>query len=277
MRNQTGRSIVYVLLLLFVLFSVFPFYWMSVISTRTVGEISAIPPKVFYGNRMAENFDKIFNNENVDFLRTMGNTAIIAVSITISMLLLSSLAGFAFARLNFTGKGFMLLFVLGTLMIPAQLGIIPQYLIITKLQWLNDYRAVIVPGMVSAFGVFFMRQYIEAAVPSELVEAGRIDGCRNLQLYALIAVPAIAPAYATLGILTFMGAWNDYLWPSIVMKSNEMLTVQVALLRLDTSSYFQDKSLVMAASVMATLPLFLIFLFFNRQFIAGVTDGAVKG
>lgn len=277
MRNQTGRSIVYVLLLLFALFSVFPFYWMSVISTRTAGEISAIPPKVFYGNRMAENFDKIFNNENVDFLRTMGNTAIIAISITVSMLLLSSLAGFAFARLNFTGKGFMLLFVLGTLMIPAQLGIIPQYLIITKLQWLNDYRAVIVPGMVSAFGVFFMRQYIEASVPSELVEAGRIDGCRNLQLYALIAVPAIAPAYATLGILTFMGAWNDYLWPSIVMKSNEMLTVQVALLRLDTSSYFQDKSLVMAASVMATLPLFLIFLFFNRQFIAGVTDGAVKG
>lgn len=277
MRNRTGRSIVYVLLLLFVGFSIFPFYWMSVISTRTAGEISAIPPKVFYGSRLAENFDKIFNNENVDFLRTMGNTAIIAISITISMLLLSSLAGFAFARLNFTGKGFMLLFVLGTLMIPAQLGIIPQYLIITKLQWLNDYRAVIVPGMVSAFGVFFMRQYIEASVPNELVEAGRIDGCRNLQLYALIAVPAIAPAYATLGILTFMGAWNDYLWPSIVMKSNEMLTVQVALLRLDTSSYFQDKSLVMAASVMATLPLFLIFLFFNRQFIAGVTDGAVKG
>ena len=277
MGKSISRIVVYLLLLVFVFFSLFPFYWMSVISTRTAGEISAIPPAVFYGNKLASNFNKIFNNENVNFLHSMGNTAFISIVITISMLFLSSLAGFAFARLPFKGKNFMLLFVLGTLMIPTQLGIIPQYLIITKFHWLDDFKAVIVPGMVSAFGVFFMRQFIDSAVPVELIEAGRIDGCRNWQLYGRIVIPAIAPAFATLGILTFMGAWNDYLWPSIVLKSNDVLTVQLALLRLDTSSYFQDKALVMAASVMATLPLFLIFLFFNRQFIAGVTDGAVKG
>lgn len=277
MRQPIGRFFVYLILSIFTVFSLFPFYWMTVITTRTAGEISAIPPAVFYGDKLSLNLNKIFHNENVDFIRTMGNTALITVIITLSMLLFSSLAGFAFAKLNFRGKSLMLLCVVGTLMIPTQLGIIPQYIIISKLHWINNFKAVIVPGMVSAFGVFFMRQFIDSAVPGELLEAGRMDGCGNGRLYWRIVVPTIAPAFATLGILTFMGAWNDYLWPSIVLKSSDSLTVQLALLRLDTSSYFQDKSIVMTGSVLSTLPLFLIFLAFNRQFIAGVTEGAVKG
>ncbi|PWW07185.1 cellobiose transport system permease protein [Paenibacillus cellulosilyticus] len=277
MRQPIGRCFVYLILLIFTVFSLFPFYWMTVISTRTAGEISAIPPAIFYGDKLSMNLDKIFNNENVEFIRTVGNTAVITLIITLSMLLFSSLAGFAFAKLEFRGKSLMLLCVVGSLMIPMQLGIIPQYIIMSKLHWINDLKAVVVPGMVSAFGVFFMRQYIDSAIPGEMLEAGRIDGCSNWRLYWRIVVPTIAPAFATLGILTFMGAWNDYLWPSIVLKSSDSLTVQLALLRLDTSSYFQDKSIVMTGSVLSTLPLFLIFLAFNRQFIAGVTDGAVKG
>jgi len=277
MKNPLLRLVAYSLIIVCAAFSIFPFYWMSVIATRSAAEISSVPPAIFYGSRLLENMDKVIFNPNINFLLTLGNSFIISTVITASMLLFSSLAGFAFARLRFRGSKVMLLFVLGSMMIPLQLGLIPQYIIISKLDWLNDLKAVIVPGMVSAFGVFFMRQYIDAAVPNEMLEAGRIDGCSNRQLYYRLVVPTIAPAFATLGILTFMNVWNDFLWPSVVLKSNEMLTVQLALVRLDINTYYADKSLIMAGSVLATLPLFLIFLFFNRQFIAGVTEGTVKG
>jgi cellobiose transport system permease protein len=271
------RISAYAFILVFAVFSLFPFYWMSVIATRTAAEISGIPPAMYHGSRLMENMDKIINNPNVNFLLTMGNTIIVSSVVTASMLLLSSLAGFAFARLSFKGRHIMLACVVGSLMIPLQLGLIPQYIIISKLGWLNDLKAVIVPGMVSAFGVFFMRQYIDSAIPTEMIEAGRIDGCSNWQLYSRLVFPTITPAFATLGILTFMNTWNDFLWPSVVLKSNNVITVQLALVRLDVTTYYADKSLIMAGSVLATLPLFLIFLFFNRQFIAGVTEGAIKG
>ncbi|WP_127530178.1 carbohydrate ABC transporter permease [Paenibacillus kobensis] len=277
MKNPFLRWVAYLLVTICAAFSLFPFYWMSVIATRSAAEISAVPPAIFYGNKLVENMHKVIFNDNINFLLTLGNSFLISTVITASMLLFSSLAGFAFARLRFRGSRIMLFFVLGSMMIPLQLGLIPQYMIISKLNWLNDLKAVIVPGMVSAFGVFFMRQYIDAAVPNEMLEAGKIDGCSNAKLYYRLVVPTIAPAFATLGILTFMNSWNDFLWPSIVLKSNEMLTVQLALVRLDVNTYYADKSLIMAGSVLATLPLFLIFLFFNRQFIAGVTEGAVKG
>lgn len=277
MGKRVLRLLAYIVIAVFGLFSLFPFYWMIVIATRSAGEISAVPPAMTFGSQLRDNLDKIIHNANINFMLTLGNSALVSSIVTVSMLFFSSLAGFAFARLTFRGSRVMLACVVGSLMIPMQLGLIPQYMLVSKLGWMNDLKAVIVPGMVSAFGVFFMRQFIDAAVPREMIEAGRIDGCTVYQLYGRLVVPTIAPAFATLGILTFMNTWNDFLWPSVVLKSNDVLTVQLALVRLDVNTYFADKSLIMAGAVLATLPLFLIFLLFNRQFVAGVTEGAVKG
>lgn len=167
------------------------------------------------------------------------------------------------------------MFILLTMMVPPQLGLIPQYYIITKLDWLNDLKAVIVPGLIDAFGIFWMRQYISSAIPDELMDAAKIDGCSNFRIYWNIAVPMILPAFSTLAIIKFMYMWNDFLWPLVVLREESVYTIQIAIRSL-MDNYVRDYGMILSGTFWATLPLVFIFLFFNKLFIDSLTQGALK-
>ncbi|CUA81337.1 carbohydrate ABC transporter permease [Anoxybacillus suryakundensis] len=213
-KGLVNKVTIHILLIIGALLSVFPLYWMFVMATQPNHVINKLPPAVVPGDKLVENFQNVL--ENIDFFGAMWNSFVVASLTTLGVLFFSSLAGFAFAKLQFKGREKLFAVILITMMIPPQLGLIPQYFIITKLGWLNDLKAIIVPGLMNAFGIFWMRQYIKDAIPDELIEAAKIDGCSIFRVYWNIVVPSILPAFATLGILTFMFVWNDFLWPLTV-------------------------------------------------------------
>lgn len=269
-----GRLLLYLILAMFTLSTVLPFYWLFVGSTNTTADISRFPPPLLPGSHFIENMQNVF--ANVDFIRALMNSIFVSTVITISVLFFCSLAGFAFAKLQFKGKNYLFIFVLATMMVPIQLGLIPQYMIISKLGWINSLNAIIVPAMVNAFGVFWMRQYIESAIPDELIAAARIDGCSIFRTYRSIVLPVVKPGLATLGIVTFMTVWNDYLWPLVVLKDDSVHTIQLALRILNGDAYGSDYGMVLNGTFLATLPLLIVFFIFSKQIIAGLTEGAVK-
>jgi len=187
----------------------------------------------------------------------------------------STLAGFAFAKLRFWGSNGALLFIIVTMMVPTQLGIIPLYMVMIKLHWTDTLQAVIVPFLVKGFGVFMMRQYAAAAVSDELIEAARVDGCSTFRIYWNIVLPALRPAAAVLGLLTFMETWNDFLWPYLIL-TNKTPTVQVSLKLLATGYYTTDYVMIFTGTAMALVPLLLVFIVFGRQIIGGIMEGSVK-
>lgn len=267
------KSVVYLFLAVGSLLSLFPFYWMFTMATRTNREINSFPPPFTPGADLVGNFQKVL--ENMDFFGSMANSLFVSTSITVGVLFLCSLAGYAFAKLDFKGKKFMFSVILITMMIPPQLGLIPQYYIMTQLQWINTFQAVIVPGLINAFGIFWMRQYIQDAVPDELIEAAKIDGCSTFRIYWNIVAPTVLPAFATLGIIVFMQAWNDFLWPLTVLREPSMHTLQVALRTLNDARQM-DYGMIMSGTFWATVPLIVIFLMFNKLFIQSLSEGAVK-
>lgn len=267
------RLSLYIFLLICTLVSVFPFYWMFVIGSNSTSAVNRFPPAMIPGRFFLDNALLVL--ERIPFFLGLFNSFVVSGAITLSVLFFSSLAGFSFAKLRFPGKNVLFIAVLATMMVPLQLGIIPQYMIVSRLGWVDTLWAVIVPAMVSGFGVFWMRQYISSAIPNELMESGRIDGCGTFRLYGSIVLPAIRPALATLGIITFMNIWNDFLWPLIVLKNESIQTIQIMIRRLN-DAYYTDYSLVLAGTFMATLPITIIFLIFSKQFISGITEGAIK-
>jgi cellobiose transport system permease protein len=186
----------------------------------------------------------------------------------------SSLAGFAFAKLRFRGRNAMLLAIVGTMMVPVQLGIIPLYMLMVELGWAGRLQAVVFPFLVTGFGVFMMRQYAAEAVPDELIEAARVDGCSTFRIYWNVVLPALRPAAAVLGLFTFMQTWNEFFWPYAVL-TQENPTVQLSLAVL-SDGYFTDYSQVFAGTVLASLPLLAVFVLFGRQIIGGIMEGALK-
>lgn len=271
--NLFSKIITYLLLFSGAFLSLFPFYWMFVIATNPNHVVNRVPPAMIPGDHLVINFLNVLSN--INFFGAMFNSFIVSTAITFSVLFLSSLAGYAFAKLKFKGKNVLFVFILVTMMIPPQLGLIPSYLIITKLGWISDLRAIIVPGMVSAFGIFWMRQYIKEAIPDELIEAAKIDGCSRFRIYWMIVIPLILPAFATLGIITYMNVWNDFMWPLVILKDESVHTIQVAL-RLLNDAYVRDYGMIMSGTFWATIPLVIIFLIFNKFFIDSLTKGAVK-
>ncbi len=267
------KMFVYVILIVGSLVSLFPFYYMFVMATRLNREINQVPPPFTLGKHLVENFQKVLNN--IDFFGAMWNSFFVATSVTLGTLFLSSLAGYAFAKLDFKGKNILFGMILVTMMVPPQLGLIPQYYIITTLGWLNDFKAIIIPGLINAFGIFWMRQYIKEGVPYEIIEAAKIDGCSNFRIYWNIVVPMILPAFATLGIIVFMAVWNDFLWPLVVLRDPSMHTLQVALRSLNDARQM-DYGMIMSGTFWATVPLLIVFLLFNRLFIQSLSEGAVK-
>ena len=271
--NIFVKLFLYFMLFSGALLSLFPFYWMFVIATNPNHVVNRVPPAMLPGDHLVTNFKNVL--ETINFFGALYNSFFVSTAVTISVLFLSSLAGYAFAKLRFKGKNILFVFILVTMMIPPQLGLIPSYVIITKLGWISDLRAIIIPGMVSAFGIFWMRQYIKEAIPDELVEAAKIDGCSQFRIYWTIVVPLILPAFATLGIITYMGVWNDFMWPLVVLKDESVHTIQVAV-RLLNDAYVRDYGMIMSGTFWATVPLVVIFLVFNKFFIESLTKGAVK-
>jgi cellobiose transport system permease protein len=264
----------YLLLAAVAVISVFPVYWSFVAASHDNSEISTLPPTLLPGSELFENLANVF--EQTDMLLALTNSLLVASTVTASVVLTSTLAGFAFAKLRFRGRNGLLALVIATMMIPTQLAIIPLYIMMANwFHWSNNVLALIVPAAASAFGVFFMRQYLVTALPIELLEAGRVDGCSTLRLYWHMVLPAARPAAAVLGMLTFMAVWNDFYWPLVVMTPQNP-TVQVSLSSL-AGGYIQDYSLVLTGALVSTLPVLIVFGFMGRQILGGIMQGAVKG
>jgi cellobiose transport system permease protein len=267
----------YVLLALVAIVSIFPLYWSFVVASHDNAAVAAYPPVLTPGHQLWHNISRLFNSGevNIDFWGALVNSTIVASAVTFSVVLFSALAGFAFAKLSFRGSSVLLIVIVITMMVPVQLGVIPLYIEMIHLGWLNNLRAVIAPNLVTAFGVFLMRQYIVQAVPNDLVDAARADGCNTIRIFWHVILPAVRPVAAVLGLLTFTMTWNDFFWPLIVL-SPQNPTVQVAVSTL-SSGYVEDYALVLTGTFISILPLLAIFLVLGRQIIGGIMQGAVKG
>ncbi|MGC1214193.1 MAG: carbohydrate ABC transporter permease [Micromonospora sp.] len=274
-RLWSAGRLTYVALTLTAVLSIFPIYWMFVVASKTSDAMGQVPPPVVPGGNLGANIAKLFENTDAYFLSGLINSAIVASTVTVSVVFFSTLAGFAFAKLRFRGRNALLLVIVATMMVPTQLGVIPLYMLMTKLNWNDRLPAVIVPCLVTGFGVFMMRQYAGQAVSTELIEAARVDGCNTARIYWNVVLPALRPAAAVLGLLTFMTTWNDFLWPYAVLNDPENPTVQLSLRAL-SDGYYQDMSQVFTGTAIATLPLLLVFILFGRQIIGGIMEGAVK-
>ena len=256
--------------------SVFPLYWMIVIASRSNASAYEWPPALLPGGNLGENVRRVLDNSDAAIVKGIVNSFIVAGTITVSTVFFSAIAGFAFAKLRFRGRNVLLLAILVTMMVPVQLNIVPLYQLMVELGWLNDIKAVIVPFLISGFGIFLMRQYTLQAVPDELVEAARVDGCSTWRVFRHVAAPALRPAAAVLGLLTFMQYWNEFFWPFVVLADPSNPTVQISLRTLN-SAYHQDLAQIFAGTVIATAPLVIVFAVFFRQIISGIMEGAVKG
>ena len=275
-RWQRTSPLSYMMLALITFLSIFPFYWMFVVSSNTNAEISKSPPSLIPGGRFLIVAQKVLSAEGVYFNSALMNTFIVGISIAVAQVVFSAFAGFAFAKLNFKGRKFFILFIVGTMMLPSQLGIIPLFILVKNLHMIDTLYALIVPALVTAFGVFWMRQIIDAQVPNELLEAASIDGASVPRIFFGVVLPIIRQSSFVLGLFAFLAAWNDYLWPTIVLQNPHHFTLQVALTQLKPM-YGLDYALQMGGAFLATAPLLILFIFVGRKLVSGVMDGAVKG
>lgn len=265
----------YAFLALVLLISVYPLYFAILLASSDAATIAQHPiPSLVPDGRLIENFLRVIGSD-IKFWTAVGNSVIVSVVTAASVVFFSTLAGYSFAKLRFRGRDGLLVFVIATMAVPTQLGIVPLFIVMSNLGWVGKLQAVIVPGMVTAFGVFWMTQYLRDALPFELIEAARVDGASMIRTFWSVAMPAARPAAAMLALFTFVGSWTNFFWPFIILGSaNPTLPVALQLLQ---ASYFKDYSLIMTGVVLATLPLILVFVVAGRQLVAGIMQGAVKG
>jgi cellobiose transport system permease protein len=271
--NRRPGFLVYGLLIAFVLGSMAPLYWSFLIGSHTKEVMARRLPPLLPGGHFFENAQRVF--DTVPFWKSLANSLLVSSVTACSVVFFCTLAGYAFAKLRFRGSTPLLIFVVATLAVPTQLGVVPLFILMAKLGWTGSLWAVVIPWVVTAFGVFFMRQFLVDAVPDELIDAARVDGCSQIRIFWTVAVPAARPAAAILWLFTFMQVWTDFFWPLIVLP-NSNPTVQIALNQLQ-SGYYKDYSLVLAGTTLATIPLLILFVITGRQFVAGIMQGAVKG
>ncbi|MGC5038207.1 carbohydrate ABC transporter permease [Streptomyces sp. DT190] len=278
LRQRAGRQhhagpLSYVLLGIMAVLSIFPLYWTMVAASTDNTRVSQTPPPFLPGPNLFSNLARAWDEAAMG--KAMINSLIVAGVIALSTVMFATLAGFAFAKLRFKGRNALLMLVIGTMLVPPQLGVVPLFMMMAELGWSQQLPAVIFPTLVSAVGVFFMRQYLSEALPDELVEAGRVDGAHSLRIFWSIVLPVARPAMAVLFMITFVHAWNDFFWPFVVLDMTNP-TVPVALTQL-SAGYVRDQSLIMAGALLGTLPLLAMFIVFGRQIVSGIMAGAVKG
>lgn len=266
----------YTLLGVALLISIFPLYFTLLLgSSDPVTIAKNAVPQWLPDTSLFQQFATVIESSRINFWKALTNSVIISVITSLSVVLFSTLAGYSFAKLRFRGRGPLLVFVIATMAVPTQLGVIPMYILMTDLDWIGKLQAVIVPALVTAFGVFWMTQYLSEALPYELIEAARVDGASMIRTFWSVALPAARPAAAMLGLFTFVQQWTNFFWPSIVLNSeNPTLPLVVQSLQ---ANFFVDYSLVMAGIFLVTLPLLVIFAFVGKQLVAGIMAGAVKG
>jgi ABC-type glycerol-3-phosphate transport system permease component len=269
------RALIYAVLIVGVVLAGTPFVYMVTGGFKTNGEIFINPPPLLPRAFMLENYQRLLNGESIPFLRQLLNSALVSVTQVLLALLVASAVGWGFAKYEFRGKRALFLFVLATLTFPSQVTLVPLFLMTLRLGWLDTYWPIVLPGAISAFGVFFMRQNL-LAVPDELLDAGRIDGVSEWGLYWRIGLPLSRGALSILAVLTFLGSWNDYLWPLIVLRSAERFTYPVGLATLN-GLYKVEYGMILAGATIVTLPVIALLVAGRNQFIESLTIGAVKG
>jgi multiple sugar transport system permease protein len=274
MGKRSGRILIYVILTLGLSFTLLPFIMMILSSFKTNVEVLRVPPTFWPENFTLENYVKIFNDPKLPLLRFYGNSAFVATLNVVSTLFTSSLVGYMFAKFEFPGKRLLFIWFLTLMMIPSQITMIPSYLILAKLGLINSLWGLVIFSAVDAFGIFMMRQFCET-LPNELLDAARIDGASEWQIYWQVVLPQLGAPLATLGILGFMQNWNAYLWPMIVLQKIEVRTLPIILTWFN-STHTGQGGLVMAATVLIILPILIVFLFFQRWIVQGFTMSGFK-
>jgi len=271
-RVKWGHLLIHAALIAGALVMVVPFLWMLTLSLKPAA-LTHQPPYLIPTRFEFSNYEAAW--QAAPFARYYFNSIVMTAGIVFGQVLLSSLAAYAFARLRFPGRELLFMVFLATMMVPFHVILIPSYLIIDRLGWIDSYVALIVPRMVSAFGIFLLRQYYQG-IPRELDDAAMIDGASRIGIWWRIILPLSGPGLATLGIFAFMFAWNDFLWPLVVVNDPDMRTVQLGLAMFQ-GRYGTQWTLLMAGTVTATLPTLLIFLIGQRWFIQSVAQSGVKG
>lgn len=273
-RLPLGRFLLYLVLTLGLSFTLLPFLMMIFSSFKTNLEVLRVPPTFFPEKFTLENYIKIFNDPKLPLLRFYGNSAFVAIFNVTTSLFSSSLVGYLFAKFEFPGKRLLFGWFLTLMMIPSQITMIPSYLILSKLNLINSLWGLVIFSAVDAFGIFMMRQFCES-LPNELLDAARIDGASEWQIFGRIVIPQLGAPLATLGILTFMANWNAYLWPMIVLQKIEVRTLPIILTWFN-STHTGQGALVMAATVLIIVPILIVFMFFQRWIVQGFTMTGFK-
>jgi multiple sugar transport system permease protein len=270
--QRLGSAMLYLVLLLGALTMLTPLLWMLVTSLKPLEDVFKWPPLGFQSRPVWSNYRDIW--DAVPFARYLANTFLVSLARTAGVLVTSSLAGYAFARLRFRGRDVIFLAYLGTIMVPGQVTMIPAFIIMRDLGWLDTYMALIVPGLFSPFATFLMRQYF-LTLPRSLEDAAAIDGAGLFTAFRRIALPLAKPALATVGVFTFLSSWNDFLWPLIVTNSEDVRVVSVGLTEFQ-NLYYTDWPLLMAASLVAVLPVLVLYVFAQRYFVAGIATTGIR-
>lgn len=272
--NKISVVILYVLLVFFGIVMILPFLWSVSSSFKDIGEIFNYPPTLIPNHPMVTNYINLVYNTK--FIRWYLNSLFITVTYTLGSVFLSALGGYGFAKYDFKGKTVLFSILIGSMIVPFQITLIPTFLIINRLKLVDSYLALILPGLAPAFGIFLMRQFMIMSIPDELLDAGRIDGCPELRMFTRIVLPLAKPALGALTIYQFIGSWNSFLWPLIIIRSESKFTLPIGLANL-IGLYAREYGMVMAGSTLVILLPIVLFAMMQRQFISGLTLGAVKG
>lgn len=251
-----------------------PFYFIFVFASQARSEIFSMPPPMWFGDQFFGNLAIL--QSKIPFWRNLGWSLYVGLMSTGLTLLFCAMGGYAFAMFDFRWKNPLFALVMGTMLVPSFLGMIPSFLIMDALGWIDQPRALYIPGAAPAMGIFLMRQYISSAIPKELIEAARMDGCKEFGIFVRIVMPLLGPAFGTLGLIAFIGSWNNFIGPLVVMRSVEMYTFPLAL-RSVQSPVDTEWGALMVGSAIAVIPLLVIFVFSSRRLIDGLTAGAVRG
>lgn len=267
------KIILYIFLIISGLITLMPFLWMLSASFMFDGHASVYPPRFFPDDFTLIQYKTLFTKLNV--AKNFFNSAFVTVSVTFISLFFNSMAGYAFAKYRFKGKNSLFNLLLSSMVIPAQVTMLPLFLMLKEMGFINTYMAIIIPGLANMFGIFLIRQYA-LSIPDSLIESARIDGATDFQIYRKIIIPLCLPILVTLAIFTFMTTWNDFLWPLISLTDNSMYTLPVALANL-MGEHVKDPELMMAGSVITILPVLIVFLFLQKYYMKGIMMGSVKG
>ncbi|MBC8136103.1 MAG: carbohydrate ABC transporter permease [Fibrella sp.] len=271
--NFAARSVIYAILTVVCVVTLVPIVWLVAATTKRPDEVLSVSYPFFSPHPTLQNFVDLF--AKVPFVRYFMNSAFITCATVITQLFFSSLGGFALAKYEFKGKGFIVGLMIATMMIPGTITLAPSYELMFRLGLIDTYQGLIIPGAVSVFGMFLFRQAIQA-VPDELIHAARIDGCTEFGIYWNVVMPVVRPMIGAFCLMTFMGTWNGFLWPQILLHSQERFTLPIALNQM-IGLYNNEYGMLMAGTLLSVLPVVVLFFALQKEFVAGLTTGAVKG